>query len=189
MMSNNAKRAKIETSKNENTVSDKSDEKAKIQSQTTSFDFQLNVIYGDLFVDNPDLTCSLAHCVSRDLSMGAGIAPLFIKKFGRKDELFQANAKIGQAAILNCDQNKFIYNLVTKEKYYGKPTYESLEQSLVFMRNHAVEHKVHKIAMPKIGCGLDLLNWDVVSDLIKKVFRETSIKITVFYFDSPKKPR
>ena len=154
---------------------------------TSLVDFQLDIVYGDLFVDNPDPTSSLAHCVSRDLKMGAGIAPLFVKKFGRKDELFRANAKIGQAAILNCDQNKFIYNLVTKEKYYGKPTYESLEQSLVFMRNHAVENKVHKIAMPKIGCGLDLLNWDVVSDLIKKVFRETNIKIIVFYLDSPKK--
>ena len=157
------------------------------ETTTSLVDFQLDIVYGDLFVDNPDPTSSLAHCVSRDLKMGAGIAPLFVKKFGRKDELFRANAKIGQAAILNCDQNKFIYNLVTKEKYYGKPTYESLEQSLVFMRNHAVENKVHKIAMPKIGCGLDLLNWDVVSDLIKKVFRETNIKIIVFYLDSPKK--
>ena len=162
-------------------------------------DFQLDIVYGDLFGDfndnnRPDPTSSLAHCVSRDLRMSAGIAPLFVKKFGRKDELFRANAKIGQAAILNCggdqEENKFyIYNLVTKENYYGKPTYESLEQSLVFMRNHAVKNKVEKIAMPKIGCGLDLLNWEVVSELIKKVFCETNIKITVFYLDSPKKER
>ena len=129
--------------------------------------------------DDTDPITSLAHCVSRDLSMSAGIAPLFVKKFGRKEELFRANAKIGQAAILNFENNKFIYNLVTKENYYDKPTYESLEQSLVFMRNHAIEHNVQKIAMPKIGCGLDKLNWDAVSELIKKVFCETNIKIIV----------
>ena len=148
----------------------------------SGFNYQLNIKYGDLF-DNTEPTTSLAHCVSRDLSMSAGIAPLFVKKFGRKEELFQANAKIGQAAILNFENNKFIYNLVTKENSYDKPTYESLEQSLVFMRNHAIEHNVHEIAMPKIGCGLDLLNWEDVSNLIKKVFRETNIKITVIIHD------
>ena len=29
---------------------------------------------------------------------------------------------------------KFIYNLVTKAKYYGKPTYESLRKTLVAMK-------------------------------------------------------
>ena len=47
--------------------------------------FQLNEVYGDLF--GCAETDSLAHCVSKDMRMGKGIAVLFKKKFGGMDEL------------------------------------------------------------------------------------------------------
>ena len=162
--------------------SGKSFDKEKIKSKTT--DFELKVIFGDLF-DLPDQTTSLAHCVSRDLKMGKGIAKLFRDKFGRTNELAQANAKIGETAILKLNNpNRFIYNMVTKEKYSDFPTYDSLQESLIFTRDHALKNKVHHIAMPKIGCGLDKLNWNAVRTLIKNVFLDTDIKISVYHLDA-----
>lgn len=38
---------------------------------------------------------------------------------------------------------------------------------------------IHKIAMPIIGCGLDRLEWDKVSRIIKDVFQEEDIEILV----------
>jgi hypothetical protein len=35
--------------------------------------------------------------------------------------------------------------------------------------------------MPKIGCGLDDLDWDVVSTIIKGVFAGTDVNIQVYY--------
>jgi hypothetical protein len=35
--------------------------------------------------------------------------------------------------------------------------------------------------MPKIGCGLDGLDWDIVSTLIKGVFSDTDVNIQVYY--------
>jgi hypothetical protein len=42
-------------------------------------------IHGDLFT--APSTTSLAHCVSRDMHMGKGIATLFRDKFGQVNEL------------------------------------------------------------------------------------------------------
>ena len=105
--------------------------------------FELNVQRGDLFT-KPNPSVSLAHCVSRDLAMSKGIAKIFREKFGRIQELEDAKADIGEIAVLKVGP-KFIYNLVTKAKYYGKPTYESLRKSLVSMKNHAIKHQVRNI--------------------------------------------
>ena len=51
------------------------------------------------------------------------------------------------------------------------------------MRQHAVNHKVDRISMPRIGCGLDNLNWVYVQDMIERVFSPTNIQITVYILD------
>jgi O-acetyl-ADP-ribose deacetylase (regulator of RNase III) len=74
--------------------------------------------------------------------------------------------------------------LVTKERsgYGAKPTYESLEKSLIAMREHMVENQVKELAIPQIGCGLDGLKWDEVSERLNKVFDDTDIEITVYIY-------
>jgi ribosomal protein L12E/L44/L45/RPP1/RPP2 len=41
--------------------------------------------------------------------------------------------------------------------------------------------------MPRIGCGLDNLEWDRVSSMLKKTFEGTNMKITVYSLDDKKK--
>ena len=158
----------------------------KISIQSTQTGFELNIHRGDLFT-KPHSDVSLAHCVSRDLKMGAGIAKIFREKFGRIRELEGAKADIGEIAVLKLGP-RFVYNLITKAKYHGKPTYESLRKTLVAMKNHAIKHQVKNIAMPKIGCGLDKLDWNAVRTMIKNVFLETSIKIDVYFLETEVKP-
>ena len=76
----------------------------------------------------------------------------------------------------------FIFDLlqITKDKYWQKPTYDSLQSTLEAMANHCKEHKVTHISMPRIGCGLDGLKWPTVSDVIKKVFEDTNMTVTVY---------
>lgn len=78
---------------------------------------------------------------------------------------------------------RFIYYLVTKEKYYQKPTYASQKSSLCAMRDHCVSHSVRRLAMPRIGCGLDLLQWSQVCQDLKDVFKDTDMTITVYSLD------
>ena len=136
---------------------------------------------GDLFTS--PATDSLAHCVSKDMRLGKGIAKIFRDKFGRIDELKKSGAGVTDIAVLK-DGKRFIYNLVTKEVYHGKPTYDSLRRCLEKMRDHALANKVTNINMPRIGCGLDLLQWPAVRTLIKNVFKDTSIIITVYSLET-----
>lgn len=74
-----------------------------------------------------------------------------------------------------------MFNLVTKERYFHKPTLDNLRVTLEEMKDFAVEMGMNKIAMPKIGCGLDRLDWDDVQEMIHDVFDKTDIEILVCY--------
>jgi O-acetyl-ADP-ribose deacetylase (regulator of RNase III) len=115
------------------------------------------------------------------MTMGAGIAVQFKRRYGNVDQLLAQQHVVGQVAVLERDEDpRVVYYLVTKEAYWHKPTLRALAASLVDMRNHAVAHGVTKIACPRIGCGLDRLSWPDVKATILKVFEGTGIEITVY---------
>ncbi|XP_003207600.1 ADP-ribose glycohydrolase OARD1 isoform X1 [Meleagris gallopavo] len=138
---------------------------------------RIKCVKGDLFSCPP--TDALAHCISEDCRMGAGIAVLFKKKFGGVQELLDQQKKTGEVAVLQRD-DRYIYYLITKKKVSHKPTYEDMRKSLEAMKTHCLNNGVTDISMPKIGCGLDRLDWDKVSAILGEVFEDTDIKITVY---------
>ncbi|MBL4952019.1 macro domain-containing protein [Neobacillus sp. YIM B02564] len=121
---------------------------------------------------------ALAHCISADCKLGAGIALQFNKKFPvMKQDLLSRNPKVGEAQAFHGPF--LIFNLITKEKYWQKPTYKSLTQSLYSMKHQLTQLGFHHLAMPRIGCGLDKLDWPIVRSIIKEVFQDTSIEILI----------
>jgi O-acetyl-ADP-ribose deacetylase (regulator of RNase III) len=48
------------------------------------------------------------------------------------------------------------------------------------MRAHMSTHHVNHLAMPRIGCGLDGLEWDKVKLIIQRVFKQTECEITIY---------
>lgn len=143
----------------------------------------------DLFTAPQDYI--LAHCISADFRLGAGIAVKF-KQMGVKNELERLyNRNVSYLDIWREDKHgtclftevgRPVYNLVTKERYYHKPTYTSLEQSLWDLRRqHFQKSETLKLAMPKIGCGLDNLRWEQVEDIVIEVFKGTDTEIAVYY--------
>lgn len=101
--------------------------------------------------------------------------------FGGMTELKNQNARVGGVAVLSREE-RFVYYLITKEHYYDKPTYQTLHQSLEAMRDHIMLNDVKVLAMPKIGCGLDGLQWPKVKDLIVEVFQHCELQINVWTF-------
>lgn len=122
----------------------------------------------------------LAHCISADYALGAGIAVEFQKRFKLKNKLKQiANNRYPSCVFINP-----VFNLVTKNKYWHKPTYESLQKSLEIMRDmikelNKEEHGIYHLAMPKIASGLDRLQWGRVREIIQEVFKDIDIEILV----------
>lgn len=153
---------------------------------------QYREIYADLFnvADaNPD--AFLVHCISADFALGAGIAVEFNNRYNLRSQLL---AEYGNTAIERfnttqdlhkgfCIRTGNIYNLVTKELYFYKPTYITFTNALLDMHNQIINPNstVHptKLIMPTIGCGLDRLRWPQVSTIIKDTFKDINIKIIV----------
>jgi len=86
---------------------------------------------------------------------------------------------IGEVGVLRRDP-RYIYYLVTKDRYFHKPTLGNLRHSLQCARAHCQEHGVTRLAMPRIGCGLDKLNWNDVSQLLDEIFVNSGVSVTVF---------
>lgn len=140
-------------------------------------------IYGDLMTS----TDSLCHCVSECLSMGKGIAVLFKNQFGCVDALKSQNISVGGVAVLDRtkEEGRFIYYLITKPKYFHKPTYATLASSLAQMFQHMAAHGVTRVSMPEIGCGLDMLEWSKVREMLNTMLEGSGIHASVYHYKPP----
>ncbi|XP_028998082.1 ADP-ribose glycohydrolase OARD1 isoform X2 [Betta splendens] len=127
--------------------------------------WRLNYVTGDLFSCSGDE--ALAHCISEDCRMGAGIAVKFRLKFGGMDELKEQKKQTGECAVLRRER-RFVYYLITKKRASQKPTYDNLKLSLEDMKSHCLKNKVTRMSMPRIGCGLDRLQWKRVSEILEQ---------------------
>ncbi|KAL1021041.1 hypothetical protein UPYG_G00007940 [Umbra pygmaea] len=134
-------------------------------------------VKGDLF--SAPIDEALAHCISEDCHMGAGIAVMFKNKFKGMKDLLEQKKVSGQCAVLRREE-RFVYYLITKKRFSHKPTYDSLRKSLEDMKCHCLQNGVTSISMPRIGCGLDRLSWDKVEKILEQVFHTTDISITVY---------
>lgn len=124
----------------------------------------------------------LAHCISGDYALDVDIA----KKF---DEVYNMRFKLNRDyAIPECE--KFanvgrallvdnVFNLVTKQRYFHKPTYDDLYDALIDMKGQIEDFGITKLAMSKISSGLDCLEWECVKDVIEDVFENTNIEILI----------
>eukprot|EP00457_Paulinella_chromatophora_P002813 gb/GEZN01002818.1/.p1 GENE.gb/GEZN01002818.1/~~gb/GEZN01002818.1/.p1 ORF type:complete len:763 (-),score=186.35 gb/GEZN01002818.1/:67-2139(-) len=112
------------------------------------------------------------------MAMGKGIAIHFKSRFGQIEKLKEQNVKTGGVAFL-CDKGRYVYYLVTKAKYWKKPTYSTVKQSLQAMCAHMLQHGQTSLWMPRIGSGLDGLHWKKVLEMIEDVFQHTNIQVTI----------
>lgn len=129
----------------------------------------------------------LVHCISADFVMGAGIAEEFTKRGVKKAlqesiHYYSSIDKVGKCFVTFATGWRAECNLVTKEKYWNKPTYKTLRTSLKAVKTYLLipsQHETIKLAMPRIGCGLDRLKWNKVKEIIEEVFADTDIEILV----------
>ena len=126
----------------------------------------------------------LAHCISADFGMGKGIVTEFNKRYDMKRKLQTLypdylNQWTHHKMIGDCIQQDYVFNLITKERYYMKPTYKSLNISLNCTKGLVNKGHINKIAMPMIGCGLDRLEWESVRNIIINVFEKTDVDIVI----------
>lgn len=139
----------------------------------------INEKYGDLFAVPQGYY--LAHCISGDYALNDGIAKRFDKVYNMRFKLQRnyaipkdkKSANVGRALLVDN-----VFNLVIKERYFHKPTYETLYETLVDMKEQCEDFDIAKLAIPLLGCESGL-NWAQVKDIIEDVFEKTPIEIVV----------
>ncbi|XP_065225240.1 uncharacterized protein LOC135849030 [Planococcus citri] len=144
----------------------------------------------DIFLQGPSF--ALAHCVSQDLRMSAGIARDFVRHFGGREMLLTQPHNVGEVATLKrkvegtvSQGHYIIFCVVTKIHYYDKPTYKDFSLGIQNLARECTRRKIKKLAIPRIGCGLDQLDWGQVRPIIVREFREIPINIKVCNWTSP----
>lgn len=120
----------------------------------------------------------LAHCISADFALGAGIAKVFDEVYNMRFKLFRNydNYEYTGGDALLVDN---VYNLVTKRKCWHKPTYESVREALEMMKEQLDFAGATKLAMPRIASGLDKLDFSKVYEIICEVFEDTDVEIVI----------
>ena len=148
----------------------------------------------DLFEVNNELFGSqpycLAHCISADFGMFGGIVVGFNERWNMKDILkssyvnVQKDFRVSEGLVIPVEVidhgiSTLVYNLITKETVNSLPTYENIVKTLEILKSIMISNGNTKLAIPKIGCGIDKLEWEVVRILITETFADTNIEILV----------
>lgn len=139
----------------------------------------------------------IAHCISADFKLGAGIAEEINERFATRAALVDWKYATSESAKLSPQElvgrvvvTNQIINLITKERYFMKPTLSDLDTALKDLYEWIINNPYYrfldskhpmKIAMLRIGCGLDKLKWDDVNRSIRDVFeKDKHIEVTIY---------
>lgn len=125
---------------------------------------------------------AIAHCVTADYSLGAGIALALDEKYDIRNELSEIGDSIYPDCIKVVRGNKTIYNLVNKHNRYAHATLDDLKECLIKLRDQLIDDGITNIAMPRIASGKDRLNWSDVKDLIYEIFDENDENLYIFIY-------
>lgn len=137
----------------------------------------------DLF--DQDLGIPLVHCIAADARMGAGIATQFVKRYPEmRSYLQQIEPEVGQVISYVKKGLPMVYNLITKEVSFDKPTREDFNKTIETLKRQVIAQGVSTIAIPLIGAGLDRLDWYESEMFIRETFKDTDITIILCLDDN-----
>lgn len=125
----------------------------------------------------------IAHCVSGDFTLGAGVAKRIDRKYNMRYKLYctcpydtvsDSYGYVGEAVLIDT-----VFNLVIKPTYKSKVRRSDLKQALMNMRTICEAEGISTVYMPRIGAGHEHLVWDKVKAIIEEVFEESTVDIVI----------
>ena len=146
-----------------------------------SSDRFIQIIYGTehSIIQQPN---SIGHCFSADARMSKGFADfqshrnLGLRSTCRKAKRFRGKV----FPFVDSTGTRYIYNLVTRESFCDNPDLSTLSKTWEAMKIHASTNGVSTIALPRLRCGLDQMNWQEVVKLIPDIFAYADVQLVVY---------
>lgn len=137
----------------------------------------------DLFTVDKKL--SLVYLIAKDFKMIKGLPAKMNHRYKAMQVTVKHAYKKAKDPDLRCIgfkplvEERYIYNLIAKDKFNDKCNYDTLFEALVQLKDDMVAMDVKRVAMPRIGINDDGLNWGKVKEYIELAFEDTDIDIFV----------
>ena len=121
----------------------------------------------------------ICHCVAADLRMSRGAAKDLSDLYPKIREV------IGEPTVGSClpsfSNERTFLNLITKHNSSDKPETSHFEQCIKNLKAYTDANKIDRIAITRLGCGLDLLSWDqYVWPLLAETYKDTPFSFYVY---------
>lgn len=131
---------------------------------------------GDLFsVKN---THVIVYPIAANAKCSDDISKLISDRFDMSS--VKQAARTRELSVGSCFGVGNVMRLITKERDTHRTTYEHLAWSLVALRSLCDSLKINKLAMPRVCCDGDKLDWNRVRQIIFKTFGTRDIEIVVY---------
>ncbi len=140
----------------------------------------LQYIKGNLFDASTD---ALAHGCNIKGKMYEGIANEFRQRFPAmfhdyKKRCENGEFQLGQGYMYQIGEKPYIINLATQAKENSRV--QDIDKSLAWLAESYEELGIRSVAMPRIGCGLGRLEWEVVHSLLQKHFEKSDLNVEIW---------
>lgn len=127
-------------------------------------------------VENGDILNSncqyLVNPVNTVGVMGKGLALSFKNKFPDNFKKYRKYCKSGEFTVgkllIISENNKKIVNFPTKLHWKNKSEIKYILEGLTKLKTAIEKYNIKSIALPKLGCGLGGLDWNIVYSEITK---------------------
>jgi hypothetical protein len=122
--------------------------------------------------------------------IAAKLTPLFEISNTRKQMIAQRAQRLGTVVVYTDPRtNRKLFNLMTKTLHHGKPKMKDLVSAIHALKVQCEIHGVDEIHIPKIGCGLDKLDWEEVLPCIEEAFTSSKVKVYIHLLEkAPSQP-
>lgn len=136
----------------------------------------------------------IVHVISADYEQegAVGITKEIIETFGIHNYLVEEirflkaiadfeNVGLCTEVISHCPTN--VLSLIVKENRYDRVDYHTIEIGLHNLKKIVSNRKISYLAMPRICCGKEKLDWEIVKDMIIKEFKDVEHKLTITVYN------
>ena len=155
----------------------------------------IKLIKGDLLTNSGGV---IAHGVNCRGGFGSGIAGQIAKQYPNVKEEYlkyhkEVGWQLGDIQIIGCFKTEagsstspystsgcIVINCATQDAYGhdGKlyANYHAIERVCKKLRHFCIDEH-HRLALPKIGCGLGGADWNVVEEIYENVFHDMEVRV------------
>lgn len=172
-----------------NIVLKKNDTLSKEKSQLWSFkENSINIVEANMInaIQNfrDDKETAFAHTISGDLAdernMTAGVAVVFRRAFGRPKFSDYVDSRL---TVQNAQKGATIYSLVTKKRFFQKPTNEDYDQSFEQLTQHFTSKNLKTLICSPMGCERDRVDLERLVNNLYKFSCKTGATVVIISYD------